>query len=204
MQHPVQTRAEPTEDLSDAGDSANGMAGPQKRQRTKRVRPQVQGEGALSTTPCSPGKPSVARKKKTTPPSSKKPVPSAEGNAPPTVVAVPIRLKKRKKDKKNNLDYASAVRSEIPPRAASFDAVATEPSVSQKKRVKKALAAAREASAAEAEALEAERAAADKKQKQKAAKQEVRIARERDAKILKVRTAPHAHVHRRASPHAIP
>ena len=208
MQASEQTRAGPMEDSPDVGDSANGRAGPHKVKKTRRVRPRLQGEGAVSTTPVSPGKAPVAKRKRSTPQSAKKPAASEEGNAPPTVVAVPIRSKKPKKDTKNQPDYASVVRSEVPQRATLVDADSTldstSPAVAQKKRVKKARAAARAAAAAEAVAAEAEQAAAEKKQQQKAAKQKIRSARERDSKILKVRIALLIHVHRRALPHTMP
>ena len=204
MQASEQTRAGPMEDSPDVGDSANGRAGPHKVKKTRRVRPRLQGEGAVSTTPVSPGKAPVAKRKRSTPQSAKKPAASEEGNAPPTVVAVPIRSKKPKKDTKNLPDYASVVRSEVPQRVTLVDADSTSPAVAQKKRVKKARAAARAAAAAEAAVAEAEQAAAEKKQQQKAAKQQIRNARERDAKILKVRIAQHIHVHRCALPHTMP
>ena len=182
MQDPEQTRAWALDKSPDTGDSVKGRAGPQRPRKMKRVRPQAQGECAVSTPLCSPGKPAVAKRKKTTPASAKKPVTSAAGNAPPTVVAVPVKIKKTKKDIKNHSDYASAVRSEVHPRAAFVDADATEPSVAQKKRVKKARAAARAAAAAEAAAAEAVQAADEvKKAEKKAMKQKTRIARERDA-----------------------
>ena len=204
MQDQEQTCAWAMDRSPDAGDGANGRAGPQKVKKTKRVRPRLQGEGAGSTTPGSPGKAPVAKRKRSTPQSAKKPAASEEGNAPPTVVAVPIRSKKPKKDTKNLPDYASVVRSEVPQRVTLVDADSTSPAVAQKKRVKKARAAARAAAAAEAAVAEAEQAAAEKKQQQKAAKQQIRNARERDAKILKVRIAQHIHVHRRALPHTMP
>ena len=64
MQDSEQTRAWSPDELPDAGDSANGRAGPQKVRKTKRVRPQLQGEGAVSTTLSSPSEPSVAKRKK--------------------------------------------------------------------------------------------------------------------------------------------
>ena len=203
MQAAEQTRAGPKEDSPDAGVSSNGGARPHKLKKTKRVRPRLQGDSAVSTTVCSPGKAPVAKRLRSTPQSAKKPVTSAEGNAPPTVVAVPIRAKKPKKDTKIKPDYASVVSAEVPQRVTPVDADATSPAVAQKKRVRKARAAARAAAAAEAAAAEAEQAAAEKKQ-QKAAKQQIRSARERDSKILKVRIAQLIHVHRRALPHTMP
>ena len=62
MQDSEQTRAWSPDKLPDAGDSANGRAGSHKIKKTKRVRPQLQGEGAVSTTLCRPSKPSLSGK----------------------------------------------------------------------------------------------------------------------------------------------